>query len=66
MFTSEARRLIRKLGTLGILILCLTGIAYTPGATTSSQKPARQICCSMCHGEPTDPGACRYGCNPDC
>lgn len=66
MITSEARRLIRKLGTLGILMLCLAGVAYTPVATTSPQKPAKQICCSMCNGEPTDPGACRYGCNPDC
>lgn len=66
MITSEARRLIRKLGTLGILILCLAGVANTPSANTSPQKPAKQICCSMCNGEPTDPGACRYGCNPDC
>lgn len=73
MFTTQARRLTRKLVTLSFLLLCLTGVAYNPGSglannTCSELKPkaAPQICCSMCNGEPTDPGACRYGCNPDC
>lgn len=68
MFTAEARRLTRKLVTLAFLVLCLMGLTYNPGssAANSSKPKARQICCSLCNGEPTDPGACRYGCNPDC
>lgn len=66
MLTSEARTLINKLVMLVILTLCLTSLAYKPSVHASQQKAAKQICCSMCTGEPTDPGACRYGCNDDC
>jgi hypothetical protein len=61
MSTVEAQRLLRKLVTLLILILCLSFLA-----TTNSVKASRQICCSLCNGEPTDPGACHYGCRPSC
>ena len=66
MFTSKAHRLINKLVMLVILILCLTGLAYKPSANASRQKPVSRICCSLCSGEPTDPGACKYGCNENC
>lgn len=66
MTTPDAHRLIRKLFTLLILVLCLTALINSPGANASRGKATKQICCSLCTGEPTDPGACRYGCNPDC
>ncbi len=66
MTTPEARRLIRKLFTLLVLTLCLTALVNSSGAEASAGKATKQICCSLCNGEPTDPGACRYGCNPDC
>lgn len=66
MTTPEAQRLFRKLFTLLILVLCLTVLVNSSGAKASKGKATRQICCSLCNGEPTDPGACRYGCNPDC
>jgi hypothetical protein len=66
MSKPEAQRLIRKLFTLLILILCLTVLGNSSGANASRRKATRQICCSLCNGEPTDPGACHYGCKPDC
>jgi hypothetical protein len=66
MTTPKAHRLIRKLFTLLVLVCCLTVLANSSGADASKRKATRQICCSICTGEPTDPGACKYGCNPDC
>jgi hypothetical protein len=66
MLTSNARRLIRKLSVLVVLMSCLTVLANSPGAAASKQKPTNRICCSLCNGEPTDPGACHYGCNENC
>lgn len=65
MTTPEARRLIRKLFTLLALVLCLTVLAGGYGSGGNAPE-RRAICCSLCNGEPTDPGACKYGCNPDC
>jgi hypothetical protein len=66
MSTLEAQRLIRKLATLLVLVLCLTFLVNTSRATASQQKARLAICCSLCNGEPTDPGACHYGCRPSC
>lgn len=71
MVRTRVRRLTRKLVMPVLLVLCLTGLAYNPASgnnVCSKLKPkaTKQICCSLCNGEPTDPGACRYGCNPDC
>jgi hypothetical protein len=66
MSTFEARQLIRKLVTLLILIVCLTVVANDRSANASRPKGTNRICCSLCSGEPTDPGACHYGCNENC
>jgi hypothetical protein len=73
MVRTEVRRLTRKLVMLVFLVLCLTGLTYNPASSLANNvcselkpKATKQICCSLCNGEPTDPGACRYGCNPDC
>lgn len=65
MTTPEAHRLIRKLFTLLVLVLCLTVLVSSSGSGTNASE-RKAICCSLCNGEPTDPGACRYGCNADC
>ena len=66
MSTPKAKRLIRKLLTVLVLVFCLTALVTTSGANASRGKTERRICCSLCSGEPTDPGACRYGCNENC
>jgi hypothetical protein len=65
MTTPKARRLFRKLFTLLIMVLCLTVLVSSYGSGTNASK-RKAICCSLCNGEPTDPGACRYACNPYC
>ena len=66
MFKSGFRTLVRRLLVSLTVVSCLGVTAVAPDAAAPPPKARKAICCSLCNGEPTDPGACRYGCNPDC
>lgn len=66
----EARRFVRRLIMLGVLVsgLVIQATSYNPptaaakcSAGTSSALP----CCSVCDVE-NPPRFCRYGCSPSC
>lgn len=65
----EARRFVRRLTVLGLLMLGLVVQTATDSTQTSNAKcgtgEAALICCSACEVE-NPPLACRRGCSPSC